>query len=168
MLLARLLRIIRVLRLISFIPELRQIVEALFKAIPRLGYVAILIFIVFYIYAVVGSVLFSSISDDLWGNLGSAMLTLFRVMTFEDWTDVMYATLQVYAWSWIYYLSFILIVSFALLNMMIGVIVQTMDDVSEQTLNPELEQRLTEIENILKAVQRELNTDIGETRSSHD
>lgn len=149
-LLARLLRIVRVLRLVSFIPELRQIVEALFKAIPRLGYVALLIFIVFYIYAVVGSLMFSKVNEDLWGNIGSAMLTLFRVMTFEDWTDVMYATLNLYAWAWLYYLSFILVVSFALLNTMIGVIVQSMEDVSDSKARTEINARLDTIERLLR------------------
>lgn len=156
-LLARLLRIIRVLRLVSFIPELRQVVEALFRAIPRLGYVVVLIFIVFYIYAVVGSLIFATISEALWGNVGSAMLTLFRVMTFEDWTDVMYATLDVHPWSWVYYLSFILIVSFALINMMIGVIVQSMEDVTESTTTVELNRRLDEIEGLLRAISDKVN-----------
>ena len=66
------------------------------------------------------------------------MLTLFRVMTFEDWTDAMYATLNLYAWSWVYYLSFVLIVSFALINTMIGVIVQSMEVVSESRTKKKL------------------------------
>ena len=156
-LLARVLRIVRVLRLISFVPELRQIVEALLRAIPRLGYVAILIFIVFYIYAVIGSLMFSKINEDLWGNVGSAMLTLFRVMTFEDWTDVMYATLNVYAWAWIYYLSFILVVSFALLNMMIGVIVQSMEDVSDSKAKKEIDQRFDQLESLIKAIDNKID-----------
>lgn len=156
-LLARLLRIIRVLRLVSFIPELRQVVEALFRAIPRLGYVVVLIFIVFYIYAVIGSLIFATINEALWGNVGSAMLTLFRVMTFEDWTDVMYATLDVHPWSWVYYLSFILIVSFALINMMIGVIVQSMEDVTESTTTVELNRRLDEIEGLLRTISDKVN-----------
>ena len=156
-LLARLLRIIRVLRLVSFIPELRQVVEALFRAIPRLGYVVVLIFIVFYIYAVIGSLVFATINEALWGNVGSAMLTLFRVMTFEDWTDVMYATLDVHPWSWVYYLSFILIVSFALINMMIGVIVQSMEDVTESTSTVALNRSLDEIEGLLRTISDKVN-----------
>jgi voltage-gated sodium channel len=157
-LLARMLRLIRVLRLISFIPELRQIVEALVRAIPRLGYVVILIFIVFYVYAVIGSLLFAEVNENLWGNVGAALLTLFRVMTFEDWTDVMYATLNVYAWSWVYYLSFILLVSFALLNMMIGVIVQSMEDVSESKTSKKIDERFDRLESLIKSIERKTET----------
>lgn len=121
-LVGRLLRIFRVLRLISFIPELRKLVEILIKTIPKMGYVIVLVFIIFYIYAVIGSILFHDINPTLWGDASISMLTLFRVATFEDWTDVMYQTMAVYPLSWIYYLSFIFIAVFTLLNMMIGVI----------------------------------------------
>ena len=158
-LMARLLRIVRVLRLITVIPELKKIVEALITALPRLGYVAVLIFIVFYIYAVVGSLLFARTDQNLWGDLGLAMLTLFRVMTFEDWTDIMYVTLDVYAWSWLYYLSFILLVSFALLNMMIGVIVQSMEEQNNDNEDLSLERRLASIEVTVKRIEQKVGQD---------
>jgi len=107
-LLARLLRIFRVLRLVSLIPELRILVNALFKAIPRMGYVVLLMFVIFYIYGAVGSFLFEKINSELWGDVAISMLTLFRIATFEDWTDVMYETMKVYPLSWSYYLTFIL------------------------------------------------------------
>lgn len=122
-LLGRLLRIFRVLRLISVIPELRVLINALAIAIPRMGYVVLLMFIIFYIYAAVGSFLFEKINPVLWGDVAIAMLTLFRVATFEDWTDVMYETMDVYSLSWIFYLSFIFLTAFVFLNMMIGIVV---------------------------------------------
>jgi len=125
-LLARLLRIFRVLRLVSMIPELQLLLIALVKSIPRMGYVALLMFIIFYIYAAVGSFLFAEVDDFLWGNISTAMLTLFRIATFEDWTDVMYATQEVYAWSWIFYLTFIFLTAFIFLNMMIGIVLDVM------------------------------------------
>ncbi|MGM0987838.1 MAG: ion transporter [Pseudomonadota bacterium] len=131
-LLARLLRIFRVLRLVSMIPELRMLMAALFKSIPRMGYVALLMFIIFYIYAALGSFLFAEVDDFLWGNISIAMLTLFRIATFEDWTDVMYATQEVYAWSWIYYLTFIFLTAFIFLNMMIGIVLDVMQKESVQ------------------------------------
>ena len=131
-LLARLLRIFRVLRLVSMIPELRMLMAALVKSIPRMGYVALLMFIIFYIYAAIGSFLFADVDDFLWGNISIAMLTLFRVATFEDWTDVMYATQEVYAWSWIYYLTFIFLTAFIFLNMMIGIVLDVMQKESVQ------------------------------------
>jgi len=127
-LIARMLRLFRVMRLISFIPELRVLVSALLTALPRMGYVALLMFIIFYLYAVIGNILFSDINPKLWGDLGISLLTLFRVATFEDWTDVMYEVMEVYAFSWIFFLTFIFFSAFVFLNMMIGIVVEVLDE----------------------------------------
>ena len=131
-LLGRLLRIFRILRLISVIPELRILLNAFVKAIPRMGYVSLLMFILFYIYAAIGSILFGQINTELWGNISIALLTLFRIATFEDWTDVMYETMEVYPFSWIFYLTFIFMVAFVFLNMMIGIVLETLQREHEQ------------------------------------
>jgi voltage-gated sodium channel len=131
-LLGRLLRIFRVLRLVSIIPELRILLNAFVHAIPRMGYVSLLMFILFYIYAAVGSIFFSKINPDLWENITISMLTLFRVATFEDWTDVMYETMKVYPMSWIFYLTFIFMVAFVFLNMMIGIVLETLQQEHEE------------------------------------
>ncbi|BBP43347.1 ion transporter [Thiosulfativibrio zosterae] len=136
-LIARMLRLFRVMRLISFIPELRVLVTALLSALPRMGYVALLMFIIFYLYAVIGNLLFSSINPTLWGDLGISLLTLFRVATFEDWTDVMYETMTVYKLSWIYYLTFIFFSAFVFLNMMIGIVVEVLDEEHSKMLADE-------------------------------
>lgn len=125
-LIGRLLRIFRVLRLVSVVPELRHLINALLKAIPRMGYIALLMFVIFYIYGAVGSLFFAGINEDLWGDVSISMLTLFRVATFEDWTDVMYETMAVYPLSWLYYLSFIFLTAFIFLNMMVGAILEVM------------------------------------------
>ncbi|MGJ8693119.1 MAG: ion transporter [Thalassotalea sp.] len=130
-LLARLLRVFRVLRLVSMVPELRLLINALLTAIPRMGYIALLMFVIFYIYAAVGSILFSDINKVLWGDVSISMLTLFRVSTFEDWTDVMYETMAVYPISWVYYLTFIFLTAFIFLNMMVGTILEVMSDEHE-------------------------------------
>ncbi len=127
-LIARMLRLFRVMRLISFIPELRVLVSALLTALPRMGYVALLMFIIFYIYAVIGNLMFANINPVLWGDLGVSLLTLFRVATFEDWTDVMYEAMTVYGLSWIYFLTFIFFSAFVFLNMMIGIVVEVLDE----------------------------------------
>tara|TARA_R100000005_G_C5003827_1_gene212549 strand:+ start:13240 stop:14115 length:876 start_codon:yes stop_codon:yes gene_type:complete len=125
-LLGRLLRVFRVLRLVSVVPELRFLINSLLKAIPRMGYIALLMFIIFYIYAAVGSMLFAEVDETLWGDVAIAMLTLFRVATFEDWTDVMYATMEAYPLSWFYYLTFIFLTAFIFLNMMVGAVLGVM------------------------------------------
>ncbi len=125
-LLGRLLRVFRVLRLVSVIPELRSLINALIKAIPRMGYIALLMFVIFYIYGASGSLFFAEINPTLWGDVSISMLTLFRVATFEDWTDVMYETMVTYPFSWLYYLSFIFLTAFIFLNMMVGTILEVM------------------------------------------
>ncbi|MEM8575122.1 MAG: ion transporter [Pseudomonadota bacterium] len=138
-LLGRLLRVFRVLRLVSMIPELQMLVNALLQAIPRMAYVTLLMFIIFYIYGAAGSIFFAEINSTLWGNISIAMLTLFRVATFEDWTDVMYETMEVYPLSWLFYLSFIFLVAFIFLNMMIGIVIQVLQDEHDKMeANPEL------------------------------
>ncbi|BCO17704.1 MULTISPECIES: ion transporter [unclassified Alteromonas] len=131
-LIARLVRVFRVLRMISIIPELRILLVSLVKALPQLGYVMLLMFIIFYIYAAVGSTLFENINPVLWGDITISMLTLFRIMTFEDWTDVMYETQEVYSLSWIFYLTFIFFTAFAFLNMVIGIVVNVMERENEK------------------------------------
>jgi len=86
------------------VPELRMLINALIKAMPGMSYIALLMFIIFYIYAAIGSLLFAEINPVLWGNITIALLTLFRVATFEDWTDVMYETMEVYPLSWIFFI----------------------------------------------------------------
>jgi len=130
-LLARLLRIFRVLRLVSMVPELRILINALLKAIPRMGYIALLMFVIFYIYAAIGSMFFHQINETLWGDVSISMLTLFRVATFEDWTDVMYETMTTFPLSWIYYLSFIFLTAFVFLNMMVGTVLEVMSQEHE-------------------------------------
>lgn len=132
-LLARLLRIFRVLRLVSLIPELRMLVTALFKAIPRMGYVALLMFIIFYIYGAVGSFLFHGVDEKLWGNIAVSMLTLFQVATFESWaTAVLYPAMEHFPYAWIYFISFIFLNAFVFLNMMIGIVLDVMQKESVQ------------------------------------
>jgi voltage-gated sodium channel len=151
-LLARLVRIFRALRLISAIPELRLLISALLKALPSMGYVLLLMFILFYMYAAVGSFIFDAINPVLWGDVAISMLTLFRVVTFEDWTDVMYETMEVYQWSWLYYLSFIFFNAFVFLNMMIGIVIEKMQQ--ENNGDNDISQRLARIEEKLDQLPR--------------
>ena len=162
-LVARLIRVFRVLRMISIIPELRMLLNSLLLALPRLGYVVALMFIIFYIYAAVGSLFFVEINPMLWGDIARAMLTLFRIMTFEDWTDVMYETMEVYPLSWIFYVTFIFLTAFAFLNMVIGIVVNVLeeehermkDDDPDQISMRQLHLEIQELKGILEAMQRD-------------
>ncbi|MCX2979701.1 ion transporter [Halieaceae bacterium IMCC14734] len=156
-LVGRLIRIFRVLRLISIIPEMRILMNALIKALPQLGYVLVLMFIIFYIYGAIGSMLFAEINPALWGDIARAMLTLFRVMTFEDWTDVMYETMVLYPLSWSYYLSFIFLSAFAFLNMVIGIVVNV--------LNEENDRVMLEEQGLTKVSLNEIHTQLNDIQS---
>jgi voltage-gated sodium channel len=136
----RLIRIFRVMRMVSFIPELRMLLNSLIRALPQLGYVVLLMFIIFYIYAAIGSTFFAKINTDLWGDISISMLTLFRVMTFEDWTDVMYEVMEIYPFMWLYFLSFIFLTTFAFLNMVIGIVVNVLED--EHSKEREIQDRI--------------------------
>lgn len=159
-LIGRLVRIFRVLRMVSIIPELRLLLNSLLRAMPQLGYVVLLMFIIFYIYAAVGATFFKDINPTLWGDIAISMLTLFRVMTFEDWTDVMYETMTVYPLSWFYYLSFIFLTAFAFLNMVIGVVVNVLEKENDRVSAREAKERgdatLEDIMDELQALRQEL------------
>jgi voltage-gated sodium channel len=156
-LLGRLLRVFRVLRLVSVIPELRFLIDSLFKAMPRMGYIALLMFIIFYIYAAIGSMLFGAIDETLWSDVAVSMLTLFRVVTFEDWTDIMYATMAVYPLSWIYYLTFIFLTAFVFLNMMIGSILEVMGEEKNALQTQKAHDERERMAHQLTSVQRQLD-----------
>ena len=122
-LLLRLLRVFRVLRIISVIPELKKIIEALLGSIKRVFYVGLLLFIILYIYASIGSILFNSDIPERWGDVGVSMITLFQVLTLSSWEQVMLPLQDVYWWAWIYFFSFIIICGITMLNLLIAILV---------------------------------------------
>ena len=132
--LARLARLLRVLRLISTLPELRLIVNTLVRSIPSMFNVVLLMSIIFYIYAVAGYHLFHDVDPTHWRTLGISALTLFRVVTLEDWTDVMYAAMAVHWWAWAYFVSFVVVGTFVIVNLFIAVVLNNLDEAKEQRL----------------------------------
>ncbi len=123
----RLLRIFRVLRLISVIPELKKIIEAILDSIKRVFYVSLLLFIVLYIYATMGSILFGEDDPDRWADLGISLITLFQVLTLSSWENVMLPLQAIYWWAWIYFFSFISICSITVLNLVIAILVDVVN-----------------------------------------
>ena len=119
----RLLRVFRVLRLISVIPELKQIIEAILQSIKRVFFVSLLLFIILYIYATMGAILFSEDDSSRWGDLGISLITLFQVLTLSSWETVMLPLQEIYWWSWIYFFSFIIICAITILNLVIAILV---------------------------------------------
>ena len=148
-LLGRLLRVFRVMRLITFIPEFRKIIETILKAIPQVSYVSLFMFIEMYMFAAVGSILFAEVDPIHWENIGISMLTLFQVATGEAWPDLLAATMSQKPYSWIYFVLFIIINTFILLNLIVGVIV---DLVSKEDEESSPDKILEEIKDIKKSL----------------
>tara|TARA_B100000965_G_C19561130_1_gene744528 strand:+ start:577 stop:1341 length:765 start_codon:yes stop_codon:yes gene_type:complete len=154
-LLGRLLRVFRVMRLITFIPEFRKIIETILKAIPQVSYVSLFMFIEMYMFAAVGSILFAEVDPYHWENIGISMLTLFQVATGEAWPDLLATTMSQKPYSWIYFILFIIINTFILLNLIVGVIV---DLVSKEDDEATKERILEEIKTIKDSLVKNKDT----------
>ena len=153
----RLLRVFRLLRLISFIPQFRILIESLITAIPRVGYVLLFIFIETYIFAAIGSILYSGIDPEHWGNIGLAMLTLFQTATLEGWPDLLDKAYSSRPFAWIFLLSFIILNSFIFLNMIVGVIIDVMIRQNDAYESEEM-QALGKILRRIESVEKNVNT----------
>ena len=131
---ARLARLLRVMRLISTIPELRLIVSTLVRSLPGMMHVISLMAVIFYIYAIAGFHLFNEHDPDLWGSLGLSLLTLFRVVTLEDWTDVMYTAMEMHPLSWMFFVSFVVVGTFVIINLFIAVVINNLEEAKHESL----------------------------------
>ena len=157
---ARLMRVFRILRLFTARPELKAIIDMLIKAIPAIIDIVILMFIIFYIYAIIGNFFFEELPSGLWENFLVSMLTLFRVLTFEDWTDVMYEAMEVYPWAWTYFVSFIIIAAFVFFNLFVAVIIGEMQKLQEADMKEEIHEDSLKLDVLLieiKALREEVN-----------
>jgi voltage-gated sodium channel len=151
-LVARLVRILRVLRLISAVPQLRLIVATLVRSIPSMGHVIMLMSVMFYIYAVTGVHFFAADDPEHWGSLGSSLLTLFQLVTLEGWVDVMEAVMENHPWAWVYFVSFVLLGTFVILNLFIAVVINNLETSKLEQLE-ELEKPTTH-EEVLRELDR--------------
>ena len=131
---ARLARLLRVMRLISTIPELRLIVSTLIRSLPGMSHVIMLMGVIFYMYAVAGYHLFSEHDPQHWGTLGISLLSLFRVVTLEDWTDLMYTAMEMSSYSWMYFVSFVVMGTFVIINLFIAVVLNNLDEAKQEQL----------------------------------
>jgi voltage-gated sodium channel len=123
----RSLRILRVLRLLSVVPSMRRVVQALLTAIPGIGSVSLLILLIFYVGAVISTKVFGSDFSEWFGTIGASMYTLFQIMTLESWSmGIVRPVLELFPMAWIFFIPFILITSFTVLNLFIGIMVDAM------------------------------------------
>ena len=158
------LRVLRVLRLISMVPRFRFVVESLLRAIPGIMSIAGLLLILFYVAAVMATGLFGERFPQWFGSIGESMFSLFQVMTLESWSmGVARPVMEVYPWAWSFFVPFILIATFTMLNLFIAIIVSTMQSMVEEQKAQETAQigELVHGENLevhaeLRALRREI------------
>jgi voltage-gated sodium channel len=150
---ARLFRILRALRTVSVVPDLQKLVTALLRSLPTLGHILMLLALLMYVYAAIGTSLFGEIAPKYFGSLHKSVLTLFSIITLEGWIDVMDEVLPQIPAAWIYFVTFILIATFVAMNFFVGVIVNNLQAV-------EIEERddIAEIRKALARVEAQLQS----------
>ncbi len=123
----RALRIIRVFRLVSVVPSMRSVVQALLQAIPGMASIVMLLGLVYYVFAVMATMLFGGAFPDWFGSIGASMYSLFQIMTLESWSmGIVRPVMEVHPYAWLFFVPFILVTSFAVLNLFIAILVNAM------------------------------------------
>jgi voltage-gated sodium channel len=125
----RALRILRVLRLVTAVPSLKRVVGGLVTALPGMGSILLLLLLIFYVFSVMAAKLFGATKPELFGSFGAAAYTLFQVMTFDDWSaGIVKPLMDEHPWAWLFFVVFILLSTFMVLNLFIGVVVSALDE----------------------------------------
>lgn len=154
----RALRILRVLRVISVAPSLRRVVEGFITALPGMGSVFLLMGLLFYIGAVMTTKLFGASFPEWFGTLGRSGYTLFQIMTLESWSmGIVRPVMDVYPYAWVFFLPFILVTTFAVVNLLVGLIVNSMQDAHHQEDVAATDAHRDEVMAKLVAIEERLN-----------
>ena len=172
----RALRILRVLRLISVVPQLRRVVSAIGHSIPGMVSVVGVLGLIFYVASVLATKLFGTYPDpnmqEWFGSIGASAYTLFQIMTLESWSmGVVRPTMELFPWAWSFFIPFIIITSFAVLNFFIGIIVDSMQIVQkqEETISDKENKHITMREyKLLKEQLDLLTTKLGELQNQRE
>ena len=162
----RALRIFRILRVVSAAPRLRRVVEGFVTALPGMASVFLLMGIIFYIGAVIATKLFGSAFPDWFGSLARSAYSLFQIMTLESWSmGIVRPVMEEFSYAWAFFIPFIMVTTFAVVNLLVGLIVNSMQDAHQDEENQrtdayreEVVQRLKLIEEHLEQVQRSKNS----------
>ena len=161
----RALRVLRVLRLVSLVPSMRRVIGALLKALPGMASIVGLMGLVLYVSAVMATKLFGEIAPELFGNLSASLFTLFQVMTVEGWPDIARGVMAQSPHSWIFFVVYLLIATFMVLNLFIAVVVNAMQSQVTEDLKDEGETHTRLILDEVRALRREIEALRGPSRS---
>ncbi len=153
----RALRILRVLRVVSAVPSLRRVVEGLLTALPGMGSVFLLMSIIFYIGAVMATKLFGASFPEWFGSIGASLYTLFQVMTLESWSmGIVRPVLDVYPYAWAFFVPFIMVTTFAVVNLIVGLVVNSMQDAHAAESNAATDAYRDEVLDRLRKIEERL------------
>jgi voltage-gated sodium channel len=134
------LRVVRALRLLSVIPQMRAVVQALLDALPGMGAVIVMISIVFYVFGVMATMMYGQAFDEWFGTLGRSLYSLFQIMTLESWSmGIVRPVMEEFPFAWSFFVPFIVITAFSVLNLFIGLLVNTMQSAVEAEAEAEFE-----------------------------
>lgn len=154
----RALRILRVLRALAFAPRLRRTIEGFIAALPGMSSVIILMIIIFYIGSVISTKLFASEFPEWFGSIGASGYTLFQVMTLESWSmGIVRPVMEVYPYAWAFFIPFILITAFAVVNVLVGLIVNSMHEAHSEEETEATDAYRDDVLNQLKAISTRLD-----------
>jgi len=154
----RALRILRVLRVVSAAPRLRRVVEGFITALPGMGSVFLLMALIFYIGSVISTKLFSDAFPDWFGTLGLSAYSLFQIMTLESWSmGIVRPVMEVYPYAWVFFVPFILLTTFAVVNLLVGLIVNSMQDAHHEEADAATDTYRDEVLKRLDAIERRLS-----------
>jgi len=155
----RALRILRVLRVISVAPRLRRVVEGFITALPGMGSVFLLMAIIFYIGSVMATKLFSDMFPEWFGTLGRSAYSLFQIMTLESWSmGIVRPVMEVYPYAWAFFVPFILVTTFAVVNLLVGLVVNSMQDAHQEETNEKTDAYRDEVLTRLASIESRLNS----------
>ena len=140
--LLRLVRLLRVVRVISVLPDLRVLISGMGKAMKPIGSMAAMTLLLLFVYGMIGVQLFGDEIPERWGNIGSAMLTLFTVLTLEGWNEILFRAQEVTQFAWVFLVSFVLLASFLVINILIAVIINSVEEAREEERVEEMIDRI--------------------------
>ncbi len=153
----RALRILRLLRVISVAPRLRRVVEGFVSALPGMASVFFLMALIFYIGAVMATKLFGAAFPDWFGTLGQSAYTLFQIMTLESWSmGIVRPVMETYPFAWLFFVPFIMVTTFAVVNLIVGLIVNSMQDAHQTESNEATDTYRDQVLQRLIAIERRL------------
>jgi voltage-gated sodium channel len=162
----RALRVLRVLRLLTVVPSLRRVVSGLLLALPGMGSIVLLTGVLYYVFAVMATKMYGPDFPALFGTLPASLFTLFTIMTLEGWVDgVVKPIMEIYPYSWVFFITYIIICTFMVLNLFIGVVVNAMQEVHEETVAAERQAEQEMIEQETEPLLREVQQLRGEIAS---